>query len=285
MSKKIGVLLDSCSGISQKEAKTMGVHIIPTPFFVNEEMFLEDVTMSVDELYEILKGDANVTTSQPSPGDLIDKIDELLKEYDQVIYIPISAGLSSTYATGEMVARDYEGKLFVLDSRRVAGSQKSAAINVLKLIENGYDGSVIKEKMEMCKDNSVVYLAVENMDRLKKGGRVTPTAAAIGNMLNIKPVLIIGTEKIESFSKVRGMKAAKRKMLDAIANDLETKFAGKDVIINVLSAAPYDETVDWLKAASARFPAHAITAEKIAAAVACHTGVGCLAITCSEIIH
>ena len=284
MSKKIGVLLDSCSGISQREAKTMGVHIIPTPFFVNEEMFLEDVTMSVDELYEILKGDANVTTSQPSPGDLIDKVDELLKEYDQVIYIPISAGLSSTYATGEMVARDYEDKLFVLDSRRVAGSQKSAAINVLKLIENGYDGSAIKEKMEMHKDNSVVYLAVENMDRLKKGGRVTPTAAAIGNILNIKPVLIIGTEKIESFSKVRGMKAAKRKMLDAVANDLETKFAGKEVIINVLSAAPHDETVAWLQEANARFPQHAITAEKIAAAVACHTGVGCLAITCSEVI-
>ena len=284
MSKKIGVLLDSCSGISQREAKTMGVHIIPTPFFVNEEMFLEDVTMSVDELYEILKGDANVTTSQPSPGDLIDKVDELLKEYDQVIYIPISAGLSSTYATGEMVARDYEDRLFVLDSRRVAGSQKSAAINVLKLIENGYDGSAIKEKMEMHKDNSVVYLAVENMDRLKKGGRVTPTAAAIGNILNIKPVLIIGTEKIESFSKVRGMKAAKRKMLDAVANDLETKFAGKEVIINVLSAAPHDETVAWLQEANARFPQHAITAEKIAAAVACHTGVGCLAITCSEVI-
>lgn len=285
MSKKIGVLLDSCSGISQKEAKTMGVHIIPTPFFVNGELFLEDVTMSVDDLYEILKEDADVTTSQPSPGDLIDKVDELLKEYEQIIYIPISAGLSSSYSTGEMVARDYENKLFVLDVRRVAGSQKAAASNVLRLIKNGDDGATIKQKMESNKGNSSVYLAVENIDRLKKGGRVTPTAAAIGNILNIKPVLVIGTDKIESFTKVRGMKAAKRKMLAAIANELETKFAGKDVIINVLSSAPYNETVDWLKEASARFPAHAITAEKIAAAVACHTGVGCLAITCSEIIH
>lgn len=189
--KKIAIVTDSNSGITQSAAKELGVFVLPMPFYINEELFLEDITLTQEEFYKKLKEDADISTSQPTPLDVTELWDKVLKEYDELVYIPMSSGLSNSCETAMALARDYEGKVFVVDNQRISVTQRQSVLDAQKLIQEGKDAAEIKEILEKTKLSASIYITVETLKYLKKGGRITPAAAAVGTILNLKPVLQI----------------------------------------------------------------------------------------------
>lgn len=278
MAKKVAIVTDSNSGITQAEGKVLGVTVIPTPFFINGELFLEDITLTRDDFFKKLDEDAQISTSQPSPGDVMDAWDNLLKEYDELVYIPISSSLSSTYDTAMMLAQDYDGRVQVVNNKRVSAMQKNAVLDAVRLVAQGKSAAQVKEILEEEKLNAVAYLAVDNLKYLKKGGRVTPAAAALGTVLNIKPVLLVNDEKIDSIAKVRGAKAAKKTMLELVEKDLNEKYAGEDMVIFALTSCNAEESESWKQEIAEKFPEYEVRVEYLSLSVTCHTGLGALAI-------
>lgn len=281
MAHKIVVTTDSNSGISQTEAKELGVHIVPTPFFIDGELYLEDVTLSRKEFFERLDDDIEISTSMPAPGDLIDLWESLLKEYDYIIHIPISRGLSGSYDTAKMISEDYDGKVLVINNQRVSISQRSSVEDALKLIESGKSAVEIKEILEQERLEASIYITVATLKYLKKGGRVTPAAAAIGSVLNIKPVLQIQGDKLDTYAKVRGWKAAKKSMLDAIKNDLKERFDGKNMNLYAVTSSEED-LEDWTREVQEAFPDYKIGQANLSLSVSCHIGKGALAIAVAK---
>lgn len=198
---KTAIITDSNSGITQKEGKELGIFVLPMPFLIDGEPYLEDINLTQKEFYEHLKNpETNVSTSQPSIGDVIDLWNEVLRNYDEIVHIPMSSGLSQTCATAEALAKDFGGKVHVVNNQRISITQKESVFDALKLLERGKSGTEIKEYLEATKFDSSIYIAVDTMKYLKKGGRVTPAAAAIGSILKIKPVLQIQGEKLDKFA-------------------------------------------------------------------------------------
>ena len=234
---KIAIVTDSNSGITQSEGKTMGITVLPMPFYINEELFWEDITLTQEEFYKKLEEDADISTSQPAPGDVMDLWDGLLKEYDEIIHIPMSSGLSSSCETAISLAAEYDGKVQVVNNQRISVTQKQSVIDAMNLRDAGKSAAEIKAVLEAEKFESTIYITVDTLKYLKKGGRVTPAAAALGTVLNLKPVLQIQGEKLDAFAKVRGWKAAKKTMLKAIEDDLNGRFAGRDTDELVLGMA------------------------------------------------
>lgn len=222
---KIAIVTDSNSGITQDQAKKMGVHVIPMPFYINETMYLEGVTLTQEEFYERLKNDEPISTSQPSPAEVCGLWDMLLKENDEIVHIPMSSGLSNSCETAMGLARDYDGKVQVVDNQRISVTQYQSVADALALREAGKSAAEIKEVLEAEKLESSIYITLETLKYLKKGGRITPAAAAIGTVLNLKPVLQIQGEKLDAYAKVRGKKQAKRAMLKAAQEDMQERFA------------------------------------------------------------
>ena len=223
--KKIAVVTDSNSGITQQAAKELGVFVLPMPFYINEELFLEDITLTQEEFYKKLLEDADISTSQPTPLDVTELWDKVLEDHDELVYIPMSSGLSNACETAMALARDYEGKVFVVDNQRISVTQRQSVLDALKLISEGKDGAEVKQILEETKMSASIYITLETLKYLKKGGRITPAAAAVGTILNLKPVLQIQGEKLDAYSKSRGKMKAKKIMLEAIHHDLETRFA------------------------------------------------------------
>ena len=221
MATKVAIVTDSNCGMTQAEGKTLGITVIPTPFFINEELYLEDITLTREEFFDKLGEDAEISTSQPAPGDVLDAWDKLLKEYDEIVHISLSSGLSSSCATATMLAQDYDGKVQVVDNQRVSAMQKCSVYDAMRLAEQGKSAKEIKEILESEKLNAAAYITVDTLKYLKKGGRVTPAAAALGTVLNIKPVLLVNNEKLDSIAKVRGWKSAKKTMLELAEEDLK----------------------------------------------------------------
>ena len=226
MDKNIAIVTDSNSGITQARAKELGVHVVPTPFFINGDLFLEDITLTREAFFEKLDEDAEISTSQPAPGDLLDTWDKVLEEYDEVVHIPMSSGLSGSCHAAVGFAEDYDGKVVVVDNQRISIVMKQAVLEAKHLAENGMSASEIKNHLEKDALNASIYVAVDTLEYLKKSGRVTPAAAAIGSVLNIKPVLQIQGGKLDAYKKVRGMKQATRAMFEGIRADMETRFVG-----------------------------------------------------------
>ena len=214
---RVAVLTDSNSGITQAAGKELGVGILPMPFFIDGEEYFEEITLSQKEFYERLKANHDVKTSQPAPGDVMGMWDKYLEEYDEVVYIPMSSGLSSSCETAIMLSTDYDGKVQVVNNQRISVTQRQSVLDALKLRDAGKNAAEIKEILEKVKLESSIYITVDTLKYLKKGGRITPAAAAIGTVLNLKPVLQIQGEKLDAYAKVRGWKQAKKTMLDAIA--------------------------------------------------------------------
>ena len=223
---KIALVVDSNSGYTQEEANAAGIYLIPMPFFINEEEYFEGVNLTQEEFYEYLKNDASVSTSQPSPDSMLSLWDELLKTYDEVIYFPMSSGLSGTCQTATMLAQDYDGRVLVVDNQRISVPLKHSVMDAATMAEMGKTGQEIKDYLERTKMDSVVYITVDTLKYLKKGGRVTPAAAALGTLLKIKPVLQIRGEKLDSYAKARTMNQAKKIMIDALKKDVEDVFDG-----------------------------------------------------------
>lgn len=284
MERKIAIVTDSNSGITQTEAKELGVTVIPTPFFVNGELYLEDITLTREEFFTKLGENAEISTSQPAPGDLIDTWDKLLEECDEIVYIPISSSLSSSYETGMMLSQDYDGKVQVVNNQRVSIMQKSSVMDALKLAQEGKTAKEIKQILEDERFNACAYITVDTLKYLKKGGRVTPAAAAIGSVLNIKPVLIVYGEKLDSFAKVRGWKAAKKTMIDTLEKDLTEKYSGQNMRLYVVSTCSEEETENWRKEVAERFPGYEVSSEYLSLSVSCHIGAGALAVAYAKII-
>lgn len=284
MEKRIAVVTDSNSGITQTEARELGINVVPTPFFINGELFLEDITLTREAFFEKLDDDAEISTSQPAPGDLIDTWEKVLEEYDEVLHIPLSSSLSSACETAVMLSKDFDGKVQVVNNQRVSAMQRESVMDALRLAESGKSASEIKEILEAEKFNACAYITVDTLKYLKKGGRITPTAAAIGAVLNIKPVLIVNGEKLDSFAKVRGWKAGKKTMLDAAEKDLQEKYRNEDMILYAVSTCSEEETEEWRQEIAARFPAYEVRKDYLSLSVSCHIGAGALAIAYAKVV-
>lgn len=282
--KKIAIVTDSNSGITQEMGKTMGIHVIPMPFFIDGELFLEDITLTQEEFYKRLGEDSDISTSQPSPGEVMECWDELLKEYDEIVHIPMSSGLSSTCHAAQSLSQEYDGKVCVVDNQRISVTQKQSVEDAITLREAGKSAAEIKEILEAEKLQASIYITVDTLKYLKKGGRITPAAAALGTVLNLKPVLQIQGDKLDAFSKVRGWKAAKRTMLKAIEKDLEERFSEvrEDMVLGMAYTCSKEEAQEWKQEISEKFPGYEIVEGSLSLSVACHIGPGAMAVTCMK---
>ena len=283
---RIAVVTDSNSGITQAQAKELGVSVIPMPFMIDGETYYEEISLSRDEFYEKLAANADISTSQPSPESILNLWDSLLENYDEVIHIPMSSGLSGSCQTAIMLSQDYNGKVHVVNNQRISVTQRQSVLDALALIDAGKSGAEIKKILEEEKFNSSIYITLETLKYLKKGGRITPAAAAIGTVLNLKPVLQLQGEKLDAFAKVRGKKQARRTMLKAMKADFEGRFASfvqnGEMCLQAAYTGNPEEAEEWKQEMQEIFPGMEIHMDPLSLSVACHIGYGSLAIACSK---
>ncbi|MBO6197438.1 MAG: DegV family protein [Butyrivibrio sp.] len=286
---KIAIITDSNSGITQKEAERLGIFVVPMPFMINGEDFFEDINLTQDQFYEKLAEDASVSTSQPAPESLLTLWDKVLKDYDQIIYIPMSSGLSGSCQSAYMLAQEeYEGKVFVIDNQRISVTQRQSALDAKAMADAGYTAEQIKDKLlEMALDASI-YIMLDTLHYLKKGGRITPAAAALGTLLRLKPVLQIQGEKLDAFAKARTTAQGKSIMINAIKADIENRFGGMEAG-DFLIAGAYTNNLEiaqeWKKEVEAAFPGHEMHMDPLSLSVGCHIGPGALAVTVTRKLH
>ena len=284
--RKIAIVTDSNSGITQDEGRKLGISVLPMPFYINEVMYLEGVTLSQEEFYERLKKDEPISTSQPNPGEVCGLWDTLLKEYNEIVHIPMSSGLSASCETAMGLARDYNGKVQVVDNQRISVTQKQSVMDALTLVQAGKSAAEIREILEAERRESSIYITLETLKYLKKGGRITPAAAAIGTVLNLKPVLQIQGDKLDAYSKVRGKKQAKRVMLKAMKEDFDSRFAEYakrgEMCLEMAYTGNQEEAEEFKKEVQEMFPDYEIPMDPLSLSVACHIGHGALAVACSK---
>lgn len=278
-------MTDSNSGITQNEARELGIRVVPMPFYIDGQLFYEDITLTQKEFYEKLSGDADISTSQPSPADVMEIWEELLDEYDEVVHIPMSSGLSTSCETAMMLARDFDGKVFVVNNQRISVTQRQAVLDALELAAAGKSGQEIHDILMREKMESSIYITVDTLKYLKKGGRVTPAAAALGTVLNLKPVLTIQGEKLDAFAKVRGLKSAKKVMKEAMEKDIRERFRGKRVHLEAAHTCTEEEAEEWKRELEEYFPGYDIHMDALSLSVACHIGPGAMAVACSRYIE
>ena len=283
--EKIAIVTDSNSGITQEKAKKLGIRVLPMPFYIDGELFYEDITLTQEEFYQRLAEDADISTSQPSPAEVTGLWDEVLQDNDKIIYIPMSSGLSSSCETAMGLARDYEGKVYVVDNQRISITQQQSVWDAIEMRDKGMSAEEIVDVLMREKLEASIYITVDTLKYLKKGGRVTPAAAAIGTVLNLKPVLTIPGEKLDAFAKVRGIKAAKKTMLDAMEKDIKERFAGKEVHLEGAYTCSDEMAQEWKQEIAERLPGYDIVMDRLSLSVSCHIGPGAIAIACSKKIE
>ena len=281
---KTAIVTDSNSGITQAEAKDLGISVIPMPFTIADREYFEEVDLSQEEFYIKLKEGDDIFTSQPSTVSVTELWDKLLEEYDEVLHIPMSSGLSGSCETAMMLAEDYDNKVKVVNNQRISVTQKQAAYDAIKLCKEGKNADEIKEILEKDKFLSSIYIMVDTLKYLKKGGRVTAAGAAIGTVLNIKPVLQIQGDKLDAYAKARGVKQAKKTMLEAIKKDVETRF--KDLYdegrlrFAVVHSDNLEVAEELTKEVKEVLDTEDVYIDCLSLSVACHIGPGALAIAC-----
>lgn len=285
----VAIVTDSNSGISQAEGKELGIYVIPMPFLVDGKLYFEDVDMNKEQFYHFLENDADLSTSQPSPGDVMDLWDKLLKEYDEIVHIPMSSGLSASCSTAMGLARDYDGKVQVVDNQRISVIMQQSVMDAKHLVAAGKSAAQIKEILEKEALESSIYLMVDTLKYLKKGGRITPSAALLGSALNLKPILQIQGDKLDAYKKVRGVKAAKKNMLEAMKKDVEGRFsdyvAKGQLKLHVAYTTDEETARQWKEEVQSVFPNIAISRmDPLSFSVTCHTGPGVLAIAASHVL-
>lgn len=284
--KNIAIVTDSNSGITQDEGRRLGVKVLPMPFYISEKMYLEGVTLTQEQFYERLKLDEPISTSQPSPAEVCGLWDNLLREYDEVVHIPMSSGLSASCETAAGLSADYGGRVQVVNNQRISITQRQSVLDALLLRDAGKDAAEIKAVLEAEKFESSIYITLETLKYLKRGGRITPAAAAIGTVLNLKPVLQIQGEKLDAYAKVRGKKQARRVMIKAMKTDMEKRFARFDARGEMVVMAAYagnpEEAEDWRREIRENFPGQDVHMDPLSLSVSCHIGYGALAIACAK---
>jgi len=285
--KKIAVVTDSNSGITQAKAKEMGVYVLPMPFMIDGKEYFEDINLTIAEFFEKLKGDCNISTSQPSPASITDLWDKVLEEYDEIVHIPMSSGLSGACQTAVMLSDDYDGKVQVVNNQRISVTQEQSVRDALELAKAGKSAEEIKEILENRKFESSIYIMLDTLTYLKKGGRITPAAAALGNLLKLKPVLQIQGEKLDAFAKARTIKQAKATMLDAIQKDFKERFNNDedgDMGLFIAHTQNYDAAVEFREEVLKVFPGKDIEIADLSLSVSCHIGPGALALACAKCV-
>lgn len=287
---KTAIVTDSNSGITQAEGKEAGIFVLPMPFLIDGNPYLEDIDLTQSEFYKHLeKKDTSVSTSQPSIGDLSDFWNDILKTYDEILHIPMSSGLSQSCATATALAKDFGGKVHVVNNQRISITQKESVFDAKKLLERGKNAAEIKDYLEATKLDSSIYIAVDTMKYLKKGGRVTPAAAAIGSILKIKPVLQIQGDKLDKFALARSLSKAKEIMKEAIRKDLNVRFKSLveegEMTISVAHTNNYGEADIFVTELKEMFPDIPFRfSDPLSLSVACHIGPGALAVGCTRIV-
>lgn len=284
---RVAVATDSNSGITQEEAKRLGVTVLPMPFYIDGKLYLEGVDLSSEEFYEKLTSSRDISTSMPAVGDVMDCWNGLLMDYEEVVYIPMSSGLSSSCLTARNFAEEeeYQGKVFVVDNHRISVTLKLSVIEAKKMADAGKSADQIRRVLEKTAHESSIYITLDTLEYLKRGGRLTPAAAMIGTLLHIKPVLQIQGEKLDTFAKARTIKQAKQIMLDAVASDLRNRFAGlsmSDITISMAHIQSREEADLFRQEARALWPDQEIIIDPLPSSIACHLGPGALAITCTR---
>lgn len=284
--KKVAIITDSNSGITQMAAKELGIYILPMPFTMEEQEFFEDISLTQEQFYEKLKNDTEIATSQPSPESVTKLWDDVLQEYEEIVHIPMSSGLSGSCQTAILLAEDYDGRVQVVNNQRISVTQRQSALDAKKLADQGKTAAEIMDILMETKMDSSIYIMVDTLKYLKKGGRVTPAAAAIGEILRIKPVLQIHGEKLDAFAKARNMKAAKTIMVNAIKKDITENLGSipdaKDEQAPWLAIAHTqneEEAVKWREELAEEFPGYEIHIDPLSLSIACHIGPGALALT------
>lgn len=286
---KVAIMTDSNSGITQAEGKELGIFVIPMPFIIDGETYYEDISLSQAEFYTKLKEDTDISTTQPAPGDTMDMWNEILETYDEIVYIPMSSGLSGTCHTALMLANedDFEGKVFVVDNQRISVTMKQSVFDAKYMAKQGMSAKQIHDVLMDMKMESSIYIMLDTLKYLKKGGRITPAAAALGTLLKLKPVLQIQGEKLDAFAKARTIGNAKTIMINAIKSDIENRF-GNDINNVWIHMAYTDNTEEILKfkeevlAAFPDYPEENIIIDPLSISVSCHIGPGALAITVTK---
>ena len=285
MAKKIAIVTDSNSGITQAQAKELGLHVLPMPFMINNETYYEDITLTQDQFYERLAQGADVITSQPSPDAVMKLWDELLMEYDEIVHIPMYSGLSGSCQSAMMLAEDYDGKVAVVNNQRISVTQRQSALDAMQLAGRGMDAAQIKKFLENDKFNSSIYIMLDTLYYLKKGGRITPAAAALGTILKLKPVLQIQGDKLDAFAKARTISQGKSIMMNAIRSDMEKRFGGvssDNIWLQIAYTYDINAATQLKEEVAAQFPGFDIHMDPLSLSVACHIGPGALAIACCK---
>ena len=285
MEKKIAIVTDSNSGITQTQAKAMGLHVLPMPFMINNEIFYEDITLTQEEFYVRLAEGVDVITSQPTPDSVMKLWDSLLKDYDEIVHIPMSSGLSGSCQSAIMLSQDYDGKVQVVNNQRISVTQRQSALDALELVKRGMDAKQIKDFLEEDKFNSSIYIMLDTLYYLKKGGRITPAAAALGTILKLKPVLQIQGDKLDAFAKARTASQGKAIMINAARADMEKRFGGADkdnIWIEIAYSYDLEAATQLKEEVQAQFPGFDVHIDPLSLSVACHIGPGALAVACCK---
>ena len=278
--EKIAVVTDTNSSISIEESMDMGIYMVSMPFIIDGKTYYENKDLGQDEFYDFLESGADITTSQPSPGDVLDLWDELLTKYDKVLHIPMASTLSGSCDSAKMLAADYDGKVIVVDNKRVSISLRQAVYDALKYIEEGLSAEEIKEQLEKDTYEAIIYLSVDTLKYLKKGGRLSPAAAAIGSVLNIKPVLVFNCDALDPHKKTRGQKAAWKEVISSIKSSIENDFKGKDVILSSAFSGSTSYGDKWISYVRENFPEYEIENFRLPLSIATHTGPGGCGLAC-----
>lgn len=283
---KIAIVTDSNSGITQEQAKEMGIWVLPMPFTIDGNEYFEGISLTQEEFYEKLGQDADIATSQPSPESVLKLWEGLLEEYDQVVHIPMSSGLSGSCQTAVALSADFDGRVQVVNNHRISVTQRRAVEAALALVEAGKDAREIRSILEETKLDASIYITVATLKYLKKGGRLTPAVAAIGTMLRLKPVLTIQGEKLDSYSKTRTMSQAKKIMIDAVRSDIVTRFgglSGRKVQLDIAHTNNAEEAMKFKQEVEEAFPGYQVGfVDPLSLSVSCHIGDGALALAATE---
>lgn len=285
---KIAIVTDSNSGIVQAEAKELGIYVIPMPFMIDGKDYLEEINLTQEEFYQKLTEGAEISTSMPSPGSVTDLWDELLKEYDEIVYIPMSSGLSSSCQTAIMLADDYDGKVVVVNNQRISVTMRQSVLDAMELAEAGKSAAEIQTILEEQKMESSIYIMLNTLTYLKRGGRITPAAAALGTLLKIKPVLQIQGDKLDAFAKARTVKQGKNIMIEAMKKDFRERFhdeSGESIHFEMSYTHDLEAANAFKEEVQAAFPGCEILMQPLSLSISCHIGPGALAIACSKKIE
>ena len=286
--KKVAIVTDSNSGITQEEAQALGVFVVPMPFVIGDEEFFEGITLTQDEFYKKLEQGQDISTSQPAIGSVIELWAKLLTEFEEIVHIPMSSALSRSCETAENFAKDFEGRVFVVDNRRISVTQKQSVYDAIELANRGKSAQEIRDYLVETAGDSSIYIMVDTLKYLRKGGRITPAAAIIGTLLNIKPVLQIQGGKLDRFAKVVNIKQAKQKIIAALRSDIETRFAdlykNGELELSVAHTNAPENAKIFAEELKSEFNLPVRFVDPLSLSVSCHIGSGSLAAVVCRVV-